>query len=528
MDDERIKYLLKNNHRRDFIRTGLFSLAAWPLLINRPLQALVRRSVPVSDYPFQLGIASGDPWSDGFVIWTRLATNPLEDGGMPAVNVAVEWTVSRDEKMSQAVAKGIAIAAPEMAHSIHVEVSGLLPDHWYFYQFKAGNEVSAIGRARTAPSENVMSDQFRFAFASCQHYEYGYFTAYEHMLNEPLDLVVHLGDYIYEYGGREDRVRKHLGSEIQSLEDYRRRISQYKLDPSLQAVHAAFPWILTWDDHEFDNNYANAISEEADISKEDFLKRRANAYQAYYEHMPLRKSTIPKGPDMKLYRNINFGRLLEFNVLDTRQYRTDQPCGDKNGPLCEEVFDPKASMMGIKQEKWLGKQLRKSNARWNVLAQQVMMAGVDRDTGESKAYSMDQWPGYDVSRRRLMDLLGQPHIENPIVLTGDIHSNWVNDLKEDYDRPELKTVATEFVGTSITSGGDGKSVVPDLDGLLRDNPFLKFHSQERGYVKCEVSPSAWKSDYQAVEYVSKPGSPLITRGSFVVENGKEGLKKLPD
>jgi alkaline phosphatase D len=183
-------------------------------------------------------------------------------------------------------------------------------------------------------------------------------------------------------------------------------------------------------------------------------------------------------------------------------------------------------MLGKKQERWLKKQLRTSNARWNVLVQQVMMAGVDRDPGEKKAFSMDQWPGYDTSRKRLMHLLGNEKVSNPVVLTGDIHSNWVNDLKVDYNHPEERTVATEFVGTSITSGGDGKLKPDGMEGLMHDNPFLKFHSQERGYVKCTVTPAYWRSDYQAVEYVTKPGAPLLTRGSFLIQDGKRGAEKI--
>lgn len=527
MSDDHIKYLVQNcQPRRDFIRNGLFSLAAWPLLIGHPLQSIFQKQASFQDYPFQLGIASGDPTDDGFVIWTRLAPEPLQGGGMPPINVVVDWMVSKDEKMSKIVAKGQEIATPELAHSVHVEVEGLEPDRWYFYQFKASGEVSPIGRTRTAPHKNMMVDKIQFAFASCQHFETGYFTAYEHMAKEPIDLVVHLGDYIYEYAGKDGRVRKHIGEEINSVDDYRQRISQYKMDPALKEMHAAVPWILTWDDHEFDNNYANAVSEESGISPEAFLRRRANAYQAYYEHMPLRRSAIPKGPDMKLYRNVNFGRLLEFDVLDTRQYRSDQPCGDKSGPLCDQAFDPNATMMGSEQEKWLAKQLRTSKSQWNVLAQQVMMASIDRAPGEEKRYSVDQWPGYDASRKNLMHFLGNEKISNPIVLTGDIHSNWVNDLKVDYDRPEQETVATEFVGTSISSGGDGSLKAEGHEEIMHENPFLKFHSRERGYVKCTVTPTEWRSDYQAVEFVSKPGAPLITRASFVVENGKRGALKI--
>lgn len=526
MTEDRIKFLLKNHqHRRDFLRKGLFSLAAWPYVIGHPLQGIFHKRFSFGDDPFQLGVASGDPESDGMVLWTRLAPKPLEDGGMEPVNVAVDWMVAKDEKMSQVVAKGQEIATPELGHSIHVEVKGLEPDHWYFYQFKAGENLSPVGRTRTAPGNKTMLDKFQFAFASCQHYEYGYFTAYEHMLKEPIDLVVHLGDYIYEYEGRDNRVRKHLGKEIQSIADYRRRLAQYKMDPALMAMHAAVPWVVTWDDHEFDNNYANAISEENGIDRMEFLQRRANAYQAYYEHMPLRKSAIPLGPNMQLYRKVCFGRLLEFDVLDTRQYRTDQPCGDKSGPLCDEAFDPMASMMGAKQEKWLQRQLRKSNARWNVFAQQVMMAKIDRDTGPKERFSTDQWPGYEHSRSKLIESLRNEKISNPIVLTGDIHSNWVNELKVDQHRPEEKTAAIEFVGTSITSGGDGKWNPAAHEELLSTNPGLKFHSRERGYVKCTVTPKQWRSDYQAVEYVTQPGAPLITRASFVVEDGRKVVEQ---
>ncbi|MCL4111779.1 UNVERIFIED_CONTAM: hypothetical protein GTU68_017540 [Idotea baltica] len=487
---------------------------------------LVRNRSNFGDYPFQLGVASGDPTGDGFVLWTRLAPKPFEGGGMPSLNVSVNWMVAKDEAMTKVVAKGTAIAAPELGHSVHVEVEGLDPDRWYFYQFMSSGETSPVGRTRTAPAQNAMMDKFQFVFASCQHYETGLFTAYEHMVKEPIDLVVHLGDYIYEYAGKDGRIRKHIGEEINSLDDYRQRLAQYKMDPSLQAMHAAAPWIVTWDDHEFDNNYANAISEESGIDQQAFLQRRANAYQAYYEHMPLRKSAIPNGPDMKLYRKVNFGKLLEFDVLDTRQYRSDQPCGDKSGILCPEALDSKKTMMGKKQEKWLKKQLLKSDARWNVIAQQVMMGRVDRDPKpDTQQFSMDQWSGYDFSRRRLMELLASERISNPVVLTGDIHSNWVNDLKVDYDRPDQETVAAEFVGTSITSGGDGQAIATDLEGTLHDNPFLKFHSRERGYVKCTITPEEWRSDYQAVEYVTRPGAPLHTRASFVVENGKRGIEK---
>lgn len=509
--------------RRSFI-TGSASLALAALTCERAFGA-VKSAPKFSGYPFTLGVASGDPAADGMVLWTRLAPKPLEGGGMDPVPVEVSWQVSEDEGMSKIVRQGTAIATPEWGHSVHVEVDGLRPERWYWYQFKAGGEVSPKGRSRTFPAKETLPEKLRFAFASCQHFETGLFTAYEHMAKEDLDLVVHLGDYIYEKEGLDGRVRKHTGPEINTLESYRNRHAQYKSDPALQAMHAIVPWLVTWDDHELDNNYASDISEEKDVKSADFLRRRAAAYQAYYEHMPLRRSAMPKGPDMLLYRNVSYGRLADFHVLDTRQYRSDQPCGDGSKPLCPEALNPNSSLLGVIQRDWLFEGLAKSPSTWNVLAQQVMMGLTDRKAGEEKGYSMDQWPSCEMERRRILKYFDEQRISNPVVLTGDIHSNWANNLITDFDNLESKVVATEFVGTSISSGGDGLLKPKTLDAIYAENPFVKFHSAERGYVSCEVTPLHWKTNYQAVEYVSRPGAPLITRASFAVEAGKPGLQK---
>jgi alkaline phosphatase D len=513
----------RRKNRRHFL-TGSLSLAAAALGCERTWGA-VTASPKFASYPFTLGVASGDPTDTGVVLWTRLAPSPLEGGGMGMDAISVSWQVAEDEGMTRVVQKGTAIATPEWGHSVHVEVEGLQPGRWYWYQFKAGDEVSPKGRTRTFPAANSLPDRVRFAFASCQHYETGLFTAYEHMAREDLDLVIHLGDYIYEDGGQDKRVRKHTGPEIITLEHYRNRHAQYKTDPALQAMHAAAPWLVTWDDHEFDNNCAADISEHLEVTREDFLKRRAAAYQAYYEHMPLRRAAMPQGPDMLLYRRVPYGRLTDFHVLDTRQYRTDQPCGDDNKPPCPEALSPQATLLGAIQRDWLLENLAKSPATWNVLAQQVMMARVDRKAGAETTHSMDQWPGYEMERRRLLKYMHEQRIANPIVLTGDIHSNWANNLIADFDDLESKVVATEFVGTSISSGGDGVLKPKTLDATYSENPFVKFHSTERGYVTCEVTPKQWTTHYRGVEYVTKPGAPLHTRASFVVQAGQPGLQK---
>ena len=509
-------------NRRTFLKAGA-AVAALPWLGTR-VEGIVEGAVKFPDDPFQLGVASGDPRSDGFVIWTRLAPRPLEGGGMPAKNVRVQWQVASDEAMTQIVRRGTTVATPQLGHSVHVTLNGLKPDRWYWYRFKSGGAESPIGRTRTTPQSWKHVDRLRFAFASCQHYEHGLFTAYEHMAREDLDLVVHLGDYIYEYESRMPAIRKHLGPEITTLEHYRNRLAQYRTDPHLQAMHGRCPWIVTWDDHEFDNNCANDISEEPGVKRADFLVRRANSYQAYYEHMPLRSSSLPQGPHMQLYRHVGYGRLADFDVLDTRQYRTDQPNGDGKKPRTGKVFDSRATLLGNRQENWLKRRLLQSRSDWNILAQQVMVARVDRGLGKEQLYSMDQWSGYEASRQRLLSFLHERRVTNPVVLTGDIHTNYVNDLLSDFDKPDSPVVATEFVGTSISSGGDGSQKADYTDSMLAKNPWVKFHNAERGYVSCTVTPTEWRRDFQVVERVTRPGAPLITRKSFVVENGRPGAQ----
>ncbi len=512
--------------RRQFL-TSATAASLWPFLNMRLTEAADRRQ-RLSDYPFKLGVASGDPAPDGVVLWTRLCPEAPGRGGLPHEDVRVEWQVATDEGMKQIVRKGTATAAVNWAYSVHVEVEGLEPDRSYWYQFKVGMEVSPVGRTRTAPAADAMLDNFRFAFASCQKYQDGHFTAYEHMAQDDLRVVVHLGDYIYEGAGNggDAPERNFDAPEATTLELYRDRYTLYHTDPHLQAVHAAFPWIVTWDDHEFANDCAGAISDDPSVTTEDYLKRRAGAYQAYYENMPLRRSALPLGPDMMLYRRVTFGQMVDFSVLDTRQYRSDQPCETKYRPPCDGIYDPHATMLGDAQEKWLSNGLDASGARWNVLAQQVMMARPDfvykpHKEGEI-TFCMDKWDGYHVPRTRLLQYLSDHQISNPVVLTGDVHRNWVNDLKVDFDKPESATVATEFVGTSISTNGDGREDKEIAEAVRGENPFVKFFNSERGYVRCELTTDEWRSDYQTVPYVTRPGAPCVTRATFVVENGRPG------
>ena len=506
--------------RRAFLaRTGQY------LALTFASQHFSPGQVPSGANPFTLGVASGDPAPDSVVLWTRLAPEPLAGGGMPRERVEVEWQVAEDEGMSRVVRNGRVTATPELGHSVHVEVRGLKPSRWYWYRFKTGAHVSRLGRTRTAPGERDEPGKLAFAFASCQHYETGYYTSYRHMVDEELDLIVHLGDYIYEGPPTAGRVRQHNGPEIVSLNDYRNRHALYRMDPDLQKAHALFPWIVTWDDHEVDNNYASDLSEEG-TPRPQFLERRANGYQAYYEHMPLRRSSLPRGSALQLYRRLPFGNLAEFSVLDTRQYRSDQPCGDGNKPQCPEALSESTTLLGNQQERWFFDGLGRSRARWNIVAQQIMMAKVDRRAGAEQAYALDQWSGYEHARNRVLRHLHERRPSNPIVLTGDIHSNWAADLKLDFADPKSPTVGAEFVGTSISSGGDGADTQAAVEAYLPENPHVRFYNNQRGYVRCVVTPERWQSDYRVLDFVAKQGSPIKTRASFVVENGRPGVQRL--
>lgn len=510
------------------------ALAATPLLGSRALAQGAPTSRPsFATNPFTLGVASGDPDATSVVLWTKLAPRPLDpDGGMPKENVAVAWEVADDEQMTRVVARGTAVATAGLGHSVHVEAAGLAPDRWYFYRFRAGDYETPVARTRTMPADGQTPDKLRFAFASCQHYEAGHYTAYREMAKDELDLVFFLGDYIYEGPPRDGQPRKHGGPRTTNLETYRMRHAQYKTDPLLQAQHARCPWWVTWDDHEVVNNYAGDVPGTDKFEPARFLQRRAAAYKAYYEFMPLRAASLPRGADMQLYRRGRFGKLAAFNVLDTRQYRADQPNDDKASPLNDNVFKPDQSVLGKKQRAWLEDGLASSDATWNVIPQQIMMGMLGRrkkhepdDGGHDEVYSMDSWTGYAGERIDLVKFMADRKVRNPVILTGDVHANYVNDLRVDDRQTDKPVIASEFVGTSISSGGDGVDVPPGLEDLVADNAGLRYHNRERGYVRCTVDAKQWRADYVTVSQVAKPDGKSQVRASFVVESDRPGIQK---
>ncbi|GAB3212092.1 alkaline phosphatase D family protein [Marinactinospora endophytica] len=519
--------------RRTFLTLTGISTAAFALGTGAPTHAAPLSSRVPAD-PFRLGVASGDPTPDGFVLWTRLAPEPLAEdghGGMPQRNITVEYEVAEDASFRRIVRRGRAVASAELAHSVHPEVNGLDPDREYFYRFRAGREISPVGRTRTTPSRRGRTGSITFAMASCQAWYHGHYTAYRDMAEQDLDLVLFLGDYIYEYGitpanlwrqGTGELGTAHAAATI-TLEQYRLRYALTKSDPHLQAAHARAPWLVTTDDHEVENNYADEVSQYG-VGPQDFLRRRAVAYRAWYENQPLSKTSLPSGPDMRLYRRVRYGRLAEFNVLDTRQYRDDVP--SDGGTPGGEHTDPQRSILGTEQEEWLYQGLRRSDATWNVMAQQVVMASIDRNTGAGVTYSMDQWDGFSANRQRLFDTLTRHKVANPLVLTGDIHRHAAAELKADFTDPDSATIGTELVTTSIASDGDGADS-DNLAPIWLGNPHVRLYNARRGYVQVEMTREAVTSDFKVIDHIeSDDNGKVSTAARFVTEAGRPGLEQV--
>ena len=484
-------------------------------------------------YPFSLGVASGDPWPDGFVIWTRLAPEPLaEHGGMPMVAVPVRWEVSEDARFARIVRSGEAVARPELAHSVHVEVDGLRPHRPYWYRFHVeGAEASTAGTARTAPAGGDMVDRLRLAVAGCQAYPHGWYEAWGHLSEEAdLDAVFHYGDYIYETAGHPGAAhlqvrdaaggivdRSHFGDEIYSLDDYRRRYAQYKGDRHLQAAHAAAAFVMSFDDHEVDNNWAGRFDQDG-APPEVFALRRFAAMQAWYEHMPVRRAQLPGPRGIVMHRRLDFGALLRMHILDTRSYRGDQPCTEPGETICR-TGDPNAPLLGAGQDAWLDKGLR-NKAAWNLIAQQVFVMPLYETAGDGLRKlraGPDSWSGYPGARKRLVRSIARHDLTNVIIATGDAHIHAVGTVPARDDEPDGPAVATEFLSTSITSGGDGSAEPLERHkALLAASPNVALLNDQRGYQTYDITPREWRTDVKVMDRVQTPGGSLGTLARFVV------------
>jgi alkaline phosphatase D len=491
----------------------------------------------IASYPFSLGVASGSPRPNSIVLWTRILPDPLHGQSAGTQPFAVQWQIAEDEAFKRIAAAGSVTALPELAHSVHVDAAGLQPDRWYWYRFMLGNAVSPVGRTRTAPHADTLPDRLRFAFASCQHWEFGEYAAHRHIAAAAPDLVAFLGDYIYEWGAYDlahPATPRRRSNESTTLAGYRARYAQYKSDPHLQASHQAAPWIVTWDDHEVANDYAGDRDERLDPN---FPMRRAAAYQAFYEHLPVRLSELPDGPGrfahLRIFDRYDWGRLARFHVLDNRQYRSPQPCqqpgrgGSATILGCAERNAPARTMLGARQEAWLSQGFAESRAKWNFIAQQTLMAQASQvpvAAGEEGRFWNDGWDGYPEARRRLLDSMATHRLANPVVISGDVHTFYATDLRANFGRPvsdDNPVLATEFCCTSVTSNSRPQS---RIDQYVACNPHIKYgRGDRRGYVMMEVTPSRTTAHFQGLDDVQRVDSGVSTIARFVVKDGRAGV-----
>jgi alkaline phosphatase D len=517
--------------RRDLIR------AAGSLVIFAGLSPRSVFAQPLQGYPFTLGVASGDPHPDGFVLWTRLAPKPLEPGsGMPMKAVPVQWQVAEDERFTRIVQAGEEMARPELGHSVHAEVHGVLPARRYWYRFLVGGEASPVGTVRSAPAAGAAVDRLRIGVAGCQNYESGYFTAYRHLSEEPdLDAVFHYGDYIYEHwagrlcpkGGDDERTcfRTHAGDEIYSLDDYRRRYAQYKTDPDLQAAHAAAAFLSTWDDHEVDNNWVDRWDEHG-TPPEMFLLRRYAAMQAWYENMPVRRAQFPADCGLRMHRRLDYGRLLRIHLLDTRQHRTDQRCGLQNTAHCRPAGEAGPSqMLGTAQEAWL-KEGMSAEFGWNLLAQQVMMMPfLYPESRADGRRNLDSWSGYPDARARVGGCIRDKGLTNVVVATGDVHKHHAGVVPMREDDLEGPAAASEYVTSSISSGGDGSGIPQGWENALADNPHTEVLNDRRGYQLFTIGKDEWRTDVVGVDKVTAPGGAKLKLATLVTVPQQPGVHR---
>jgi alkaline phosphatase D len=516
------------------------SAATGVVLLAGPADVRMAHGAVVRRYPFALGVASGDPLPHRVVLWTRVVRDPLDAGSMPRRPVAVEWELSRHPRFRGPRRHGVVRALPRLAHSVHVDVGGLRPATDYWYRFRVGRHVSETGRTRTAPEHSAAIQHLRLGVANCQDWQSGYWPAYTALADEDLDVVLHLGDYIYESdpaSAYRDRLhtKPHRSglNQLFTLADYRNRHALYKTDPALQAAHAAFPWVVTWDDHEVESNYANRVDADPHRPRRQgpvrFARERARAYQAYYEHMPIRVPYRVGSPNLRIYRRFDFGTLLRLNVLDTRQYRTPQPGGRGGGYGAEDAgrANPHGTLTGTGQERWLHAGLRSSPARWNVIAQQVMMSRLRFPTAPGQPQyvtNLDQWDGYAPARDRLLHFLSSAGVANPVVLAGDLHASCFSDVRLSFDDPASPIVASEYLATSISSG-----FAPGDDAALKAanptlNPHIRhFDGARRGYLRIDVNRQRVQVEQRSVDTIATRSSPVRTTAAFVTAAGSPGV-----
>ncbi len=475
---------------------------------------------PASDLttdPFALGVASGDPLPDSIVLWTRLAPDPLAadgSGGMAGGTASVAWDLARDDTFADLVAGGTAPSDPAFGHSVHIDVRGLDPATDYFYRFRIGDFTSTVGRTRTLPAADASPERVRLGIANCQHFEAGFYAAYRHLAEDDVDLVVHLGDYIYELpatGGPDGNRSSRPALPPKTLEEFRLRYASYKTDPDLQAAHAAAPFTLVWDDHEVSDNYmGDTLPSGAGAAEVRDL--RAAAYQAWWENLPVRLDR-PDGSDLVVYHDVTFGDLARLYLLDERQYADEPPCRGETVPYdygdCDAVGDDR-TRLGADQEAWLDETARQGGVTWNLLGTPVALAGIDAGSGDEAKYFLDLWDGYPVARQRVIDLLAE--VDNPVVISGDYHQGMVLDVNEAPFDTDSPLVATEFMAPPISS-------VLFSDDVSERTPQLRQQLDGHGYLLVEVTPEAVTAEFRMLDDVTDPDSAVQTESTWRVDAG---------
>lgn len=471
--------------------------------------------------PFTLGVASGDPTAESICLWTRLAPDPLGDGGMPSLPAEVNWDLSPAQDFSVDVRSGSANAWPEFAHIVKPRIAGLQPGRTYYYRFRFGRHESRTGQFRTAPSRDD-DRPVRFAVVSCNRYEDGWFHAFRHVREDNVDFVFHAGDYIYEKASKPDRLRPNGEGECFTLADYRRRYALYRLDPDLQDLHAAAAFVATWDDHEVAGNWAGT-ADKWGTPDDIFATRRAAAFQAYWEAMPFEVPMPEPGGELHLYRSFRYGANVDLLVLDSRQYRADQACGDTTTALCREAQEPGRTMLGDEQERWLEQELDRADGAWTFIGQGVPPFLMDYDAGGPRVVTMDKWDGYPEAQNAFNQVLARS-MTPCITLSGDAHQH----LAAQRRHPESgETSGADFVATSVTSGGDGQDKDDAWETLQASNPDLIYNSRRRGYILVEVGSETLDAEFRTLDLITSRSHQLFCSSeASVSRSGQLTIKEM--
>jgi len=515
-------------------RAALSSASALAAGMSAFLSARPARSaepVRFASDPFKLGVASGDPTADGFVLWTRLAPNPFEpDGGLGDQVVEVKWTLYADAGFKQVVRSGLAVAHPERGHCVHVELTGLEPNRPYWYRFEAGGVRSPAGRTKTLPTVGAPTDRFRAAWVSCQHFEQGFFNAYADMVAWGPDLILHLGDYIYESSFGQ-QVRRHPNLDPRTLGDYRVHHAVYKLDEFLQAAHAATPWALIWDDHDVANDYAGLIAANP-ADQETFAARRAAGYQAWFENLPIARRSLVANGQMRIYQQLIVGDLAQFILLDARQYRSPRACVDPvrwrtTAKVCPENAAPDRTVLGSEQEFWFGNTLDRSPARWQAIVQPTMFAHVFQKNaqGQYTAYQ-DGWSAYPAARQMILDRIVRRGKQDVVVLGGDMHSFIADDVRAKGEgQADSPVVAAEFISGSVTTHNYNYERFTRTFAEPGNEHIKFFDDRVHGWGACDIGRDHWNVDFRAVSSTWTRTPTVSSLARFAVEHGKAGVQR---